>query len=145
MKQLVLAASAVLGVLAALSSASPAPATKSASVAQDYTMIRTILNGSPAQVSKALGAADGPIQPSKDCDYLPSCNETTYQHKKFEALFFKNRLKWLVVNQPGLMTVDLLSRLGFRSFAPTFSNPGFIIAWRSAESPRHGERSIGSD
>jgi len=96
-------------------------------------MVRAILNASPASVSKILGAADGPIAPSKDCDYLPACSSATYQHGKFEALFYKNRLKWLSVNRPGLMTEDLLARLGFPSARPTFTNPGSLIAWRSAE------------
>jgi hypothetical protein len=95
-------------------------------------MIRTILNASPAKVSKVLGAADGPIKPSRDCDYLPTCSAATYQHKKFEALFFKNRLKWITVDRPGMMTEDLLSRLGFRSSPPTFVNPRNSMAWRSA-------------
>ena len=146
MKVAIITTSAVIGILATSSCSKPTSETKSipgqvsspfsptpSPAAQDYVMIRTILNASPANVSKVLGAPDGPIKPSRDCDYLPACSAATYQHKKFEALFYKNRLKWITVDRPGMMTEDLPSRLGFRSSPPTFVNPGEMIAWRSAE------------
>jgi hypothetical protein len=96
-------------------------------------MIRTILNASPAKVAKVLGDPDQPIKATRDCDYLQTCSAATYQHKKFDVLFYKNRLKWITVDRPGMMTPDLLWRLGFASSPPTFLNPEDSISWRSAE------------
>src|SRR4051794_11304432 len=64
--------------------------------------IRRILNTSPKEVEKGLGKSDKPLTSSKDCDYLPSCMNTTYQNGKYEALYYENRLKWLEINRTDL-------------------------------------------
>ena len=73
-----------------------------ASVETSGHFIRSILNKSPKEVEKALGKADKPFTRSTDCDYLPTCMQTTYQNGKFEALFYENKLKWLEINRTDL-------------------------------------------
>ena len=93
-------------------------------------IIRRILNCSPDEVAKQLGKPDKEIKASKDCDYLPSCNETTYKNDKYEVLYYNNRLKWIQINQTGLDNKNAICYVGFQSCEPTFtSNVG--IWWRS--------------
>lgn len=85
------------------------------------------------EVAKQLGEPDDGIKPSNDCDYLPSCYEATYQNRKYEVLYYKNKLKWLYISEAGRMSKDAISYIGFQSCVPTFSNPPHIISWRSFE------------
>jgi len=62
------------------------------------SFIKKLLNSSSKEVAKKLGNPDENIKPSKDCDYLPSCNEATYQNEKYEVLFYNNMLKWIEIN-----------------------------------------------
>ena len=95
--------------------------------------IASILNCSPKEVAKQLGDPDGKIKPSNDCDYLPSCNEATYHNGKYEVLYYKNKLKWITINQKGLFNKNVICYFGFPSCVPTFSNPPYTIGWRNSE------------
>ena len=94
--------------------------------------IRRILNTSPKEVEKALGKSDKPLTSSKDCDYLPSCMNTTYQNGKYEALFYDNKLKWLEINRTDLYNTNAIEWIGFPKAEPTFTSD-LCIFWRSAE------------
>jgi hypothetical protein len=93
--------------------------------------IKGILNSSPKEVAKVLGEPDAKIKPSKDCDYLPSCNETTYQNEKYEVLYYNNKLKWIEINDVEIFNKSAIQFVGFPAFEPTFANK-FMIHWRSA-------------
>lgn len=95
--------------------------------------IKGLLNSSPKEVAKVLGDPDGKIKASKDCDYLPSCNETTYQNGKYEVLYYKNKLKWITINQKGLFNKNAIRYAGFQSCEPTFSDPLVGYDWRNSE------------
>jgi hypothetical protein len=93
--------------------------------------IKGLLNGSPKDVAKVLGEPDVKIKASKDCDYLPSCNETTYQNKKYEVLYYNNKLKWIEINNIDIFNKNAIQYVGFPASEPTFANK-FMIHWRSA-------------
>src|SRR5438552_1292777 len=60
------------------------------SVDTSGSFVRKLLNSSPKEVAKILGEPDTKIKSSSDCDYLPACNETSYQNKKYEVLYYNN-------------------------------------------------------
>jgi hypothetical protein len=98
------------------------------------SFIKSILNRSPKEVAEVLGNPDTEIKKSKDCDYLPSCEATTYQNGKYEVLYYNNKLKWILIYQKGLFNKDAIRYLGFPNWEPTFinTNPDIgIISWRS--------------
>ena len=95
--------------------------------------IASILNCSPKEVAKQLGEPDYKIKPSNNCGYLPSCNETNYQNGKYEAFYYKNKLKSLTINQKGLVNKNAICYIGFPNCVPTFSNPPKYIGWRNSE------------
>ena len=65
--------------------------------------------------------------------FRSSCTSATYQNGKYEVLYYKNKLKWITVNQTGLCNNDAIQYSGFESCEPTFSNPPYGIFWRNAE------------
>jgi hypothetical protein len=95
--------------------------------------VKNILNCSPKEVSKVLGEPEDKIKVTKDCDYLPSCNSATYQNGKYEVLYYKNKLKWITINQKGLFDDNAMQYIGFQKCEPTFSNPPYGIWWRNSE------------
>jgi hypothetical protein len=95
----------------------------------DY-FIRKILNCNPNEVAKQLGAPDGQIKASEDCEYLPNCYEAAYQNDKYEVLYYNNRLKLIQVNQKGLFNNNAIRFVGFQSCEPSFSS-NIGIWWRS--------------
>jgi hypothetical protein len=104
----------------------------SANAALDsLTVIRSILNASPMDVQLKLGKPDNGVTPSVDCDHLPSCTKATYQKGKFEALFYKDSLKWLEIKGNDLFDKNAPEVIGFSNLPPTFAN-SFTRSWRSA-------------
>lgn len=95
------------------------------------TFVRSILNAPPEFVQSKLGKPDKNITPSKDCDYLPSCGEATYQNGKFEVLFYNNRLKWIQIYGKELFGENGPAVIGFSSAPPTFENK-FARRWCNA-------------
>ena len=96
-----------------------------------HYFIKSILNSSPKEVAKKLGDPDGKIKPSADCDYLPNCNEATYQNDKYEVLYYNNKLKWIQINIPEeIFNEHAIEYIGFPHRVPTFTNEDGIY-WRS--------------
>jgi len=96
----------------------------------DY-FIKSILNCSPKEVSKILGVPDTKIKASEDCDYLPSCNETTYQNGKYDVLYYNNKLKYIEIENVDIFNANAIQYIGFPACEPTFANK-YMIHWRSA-------------
>ncbi len=114
-----------------LISASVAAACSANAAPDSLTVIRSILNASPLDVQLKLGKPDNGVVQSVDCDHLPSCTKATYQKGKFEALFYKDSLKWLEIKGNDLFDKNAPEVIGFPNLPPTFSN-GFTRSWRSA-------------
>jgi len=93
--------------------------------------IKRLLNASPKEVAKQLGEPDSIIKASNDCDYLPSCFEATYQMGKYNVLYYKNRLKWIEIDQPEFFHENVIQNIGFPNWKPTWSNPSATFSWRS--------------
>ena len=113
-------------------STSSTPATKTTKLVDTSGLfIRKLLNSSPQEVAKYIGKPDTKIKPSTDCDYLPACNEASYQNKKYEVLYYNNKLKWIEINNIDVFNETAIQYVGFPASEPTFANK-FMIHWRSA-------------
>jgi hypothetical protein len=140
MKKLLLAKPLLIGILFAISCGQTGEKTQTTNdttpsttqtVDTSGSFIKKLLNGSPKEVAKILGEPDIKIKPSKDCDYLPNCNETSYQNKKYEVLYYNNKLKWIEINNIDIFNKNAIQYVGFPASDPTFENK-FMIHWRSA-------------
>ena len=60
-----------------------------------------------------------------------SCDQATYQNGKFEAIFYKGRLKTLFVYGDDLFGKNAPDLIGFSRAPPTWSNE-FVQSWRNA-------------
>jgi hypothetical protein len=99
---------------------------------ESLSFIRKILNASPAEVEKVLGKPDELDSAASDCAELPAgCTRAFYKNRKFEVLYYKNRLKWMQVN--GRFDKGALQQIGFSPVPPTWEHNKFgSVAWLSA-------------
>jgi hypothetical protein len=97
------------------------------------TFVRLILNASPNVVQEKLGKPDHGVKPTNDCpdEKMQNCDHATYKNGKFEATFYKGRLKTLSIYGNDLFGKNALEIIGFSSAPPTWSNQ-FVHSWRNA-------------
>jgi len=99
-----------------------------------YYFVKGLLNASPSEVEQILGKPDNKIKKSKDCDYLPSCDEANYRNGGFEILYYKNKLKWISINKVKGFWYDpsMIEAFNFPMKVPSVQNKIFIH-WKNYE------------
>lgn len=95
-----------------------------------FYYLKKLLNKKPEEVSQVLGNPDKGIYTTKDCDYLSSCKEGTYQSEKYRILYTNNKVKWIEAHISGLkFDKSVPVKLGFGNVFSSVYNQN-MIHWK---------------